>query len=975
MKRSGLCLILAATVAALLLPISGLQAQVLGTIQGTVTDEDGGALPGVSVTVSNDNTGVSRVVMTNELGRYNASRLQPGIYTVVAELDGLQPTRGEFLEVLTGQVVVINLSMVAGVEEIITVTSSSPLIETQRVASATYVGQQEIEALPISDRDFKEYAFLAPTVQNDPIRGFVTMSGQRGINTGMNIDGTDAKSAFFGYGRGGEATENDGLVIAQDSVQEFQIVTSGFSPESGSSGGGFINVVTKSGTNQLKGTAFYFFRDDGMATDLPASPLDKSRGNSDPTPVDTFDRKTYGGSIGGPIVRDRTHFFFSFDIVDRAVPFKDDFNTKGGYDAILAMEALIPGISLLVDGYTPNNDGIAAPDDVLGRTASGTFTRQVDNTVIFAKLNHQFSNSHSGSFRINYTDYDRISDFKDEESEKLEKTDSFVAEIVSIFGSNKINELRIQIASDDLTRASLRVGEPVEALVRFRDRDAGRDQVGKFDFLPIIAEEDKFQFQDSFSYIFGEHDLKFGVEYQKDDLAQVFKGSADGRYDFLSLDAFLANDAASVRIYYGDVTFPNYDEYQVTTALYAQDTWRANDNLTISYGFRWGKTDNPDGLTHIFPEGENIPDSSHLAPRLGFTYAPGNQGNHVIRGGAGVFYARTPTLLFASQVQENGLFPNFGRVIVSAGDPAFVPLGTPINNTNPPAGTIPSTSFVRPGYDDPKTFRTNLGYERQFADSWAAGVDVVYADGSDLQSNIDINRFLDHDEFGRPFNDPGRPDSSFNQIFVRESIGESEFKAITFSVRRRYTGKYQLQAHYTIASDKDTDSNERSATTVTVSDPSNIRYDYGYSERDVKNRLVVSGMVELVWGLRFSGIAEYRSGRPWSQFDGDVEFAYCGFGTLGFNCPDPRPVVNGKIVARNNKRSESVQRLDLRLSKLFRFADHYEVQLFAEAFNILDDNSFAVVGDQRDPAGDEFGLADRLVTTPRQYQFGFRFRF
>jgi hypothetical protein len=865
--------------------------------------------------------------------------------------------------------------MVAGVEEIITVTSSSPLIETKRAGAASYVGQQEIEALPISDRDFKEYAFLAPTVQNDTVRGFVTMSGQRGINTGMNIDGTDSKSAFFGYGSGGEATENDGLVVAQDSVQEFQIVTSGFNPEAGSSGGGFINVVTKSGTNELKGTAFYFFRDDSLAADLPASPLDKSRGNSDATPVDTFDRKTYGGSVGGPIVKDRTHFFFSFDKVDRSVPFKDDFNTKGGYDAILAMESEIPGISLLVDGYTPNNDGIAAPDPVNGRTASGTFTRDVDNSVLFGKLNHQFNDSHSGSLRINYTDYERLSDFKDEESKKTEVTNSIVAEVVSIFGSNKINEFRLQHATDDLDRLSLRVGEPVEALVRFRDRDAGRDQVGKFDFLPIIAEEEKFQIQNSFSYLFGEHDLKFGIEYQKDDLAQVFKGSADGRYDFQSMEDFLANNASNARIYYGDVTFPNYDEYQVTTAFYAQDTWRASDNLTLSYGFRYGKTDNPDGLTHIFPEGENIPDDTHWAPRLGFTYAPGDQGNHVIRGGAGVFYARTPTLLFASQVQENGLFPNFGRVNVQGDDAAFVPLGQQINNTNPPEGTIPSTSFVRPGYNDPKTERYNLGYERQFGEAWAGGVDLVFADGSNLQSNVETNRTQSYDEFGRPMYSSERPDDTFNQIFIRESIGTSEYTAATFSIRRRYTGKYQFQAHYTYAEDKDTDSNERSATSVTVSDPTNPKYDWGYSERDVKNRFVASGMYELPWGMRVSGIFEYRSGTPWNQFDGDVEFAYCGFGNLGFACTDPRPIVNGQIAPRNNKRSESIQRLDLRLSKLFEFGDRYQVQLFAEAFNILNENSFAVVGDQRDPATDEYAIADRLVTTPRQYQFGFRFRF
>jgi outer membrane receptor protein involved in Fe transport len=981
MKRPLLLAILAVAAAVFILPSSALEAQVFGSIRGVVTDDQGEPLPGVTVTATNDETGRSRTVVTNADGIYIAGQLEPGIYTLVAEMDGMQPTRGEFLEVFTAQVVEINLQMAAGIEEVITVTSQSPLVEVRRAGAATYISDDEVEALPISDRDFKEYALLAPTVQNDPVRGFVTMSGQRGINTGLNVDGTDYKSAFFGYGVGGEATENDGLVVAQDSVREFQVVNSATNAEYGASQGGFINVVTKAGTNDLKGTAFYFFRDDSMAADIPASPLDKSRGNSEDTPVDAFDRETFGGSVGGPIIRDRTHWFFSFDQVNRDVPFKRNLNVKGGYDAVLAMESQIPGISTLVDGFEPNNDGVAAPDPVNGRTASGNFTRSVDNLILFGKINHQFTANHSGSLRVNWTDYERISSFKDEESEKIEETTSWVGELVSIFGANKINEFRFQFADDQLDRLSLRVGEPVEAQIRFRGRDgAGSGEVGKFDFLPILVEEEKFQIQDNFSYIFGDHDLKFGINYQKDDLAQLFAGSKDGRYDFNTLEDFLNNDASVVRIYYGDVTYPNYDEAQVLTAIYAQDTWRVNDRLTVSYGIRYGETDNPDGLTHIFPEGVNIPDDDHFAPRFGFTYSPGDSGFNVIRGGFGYFYGRTPSLIFASQVQENGIFPNFGRVIVGSGDPAFVPLGQSINNENPPDGTIPSTSYVVPGYKDPETMRINLGYERQFGDTWAAGIDGIYAEGSNLQSNIDINRTMTYDEFGRPVYSPVRPDPNFNQIFIRDDIGESEYTAVTLSVRRRYTGRYQLQAHYTWSEDKDTDSNERSATSVTVSDMTNARYDWGFAERDITDRFLISGLVDLGWGFRLSGLAEYRSGRPWDPTDADADFVNCGFASLGFNCTNTRPVVNGKIVERNSGRNMSVERIDMRLSWLYEFGDRYQIELFGEVFNMLDENSweipFGFGGDnQRDPTNEEYGLEDSLITTPRQYQLGARFRF
>ena len=176
-------------------------------------------------------------------------------------------------------------------------------------------------------------------------------------------------------------------------------------------------------------------------------------------------------------------------------------------------------------------------------------------------------------------------------------------------------------------------------------------------------------------------------------MSQLFAGSKDGRYDFRSMEAFLDNDASAVRIYFGSVTFPNYDETQDVWGIFAQDSWRPNARLTVNYGLRWGKTDNPSGLEHVFDFARSIPDDDHISPRLGFTYQLDDEGRAVVRGGYGVFYGRTPTLLFASQVQENGIFPNYGRVTVSPGQVGFVPLGTPIDNENPPRETIPEIRF------------------------------------------------------------------------------------------------------------------------------------------------------------------------------------------------------------------------------------------------------------------------------------------
>lgn len=946
------------------------QGQVLGSIQGKVVDPDGGALPGATVEVSNTQTGETRVVVTNEQGFYKARSLQSGIYTLTASLDGFQTTRRERVQLLVGQTLDVNFELgVEDVSEVITVTSEAPLVETSRSSSASYVGQEEIEALPITGRDFKEFAFLTPTVVNDPVRGFITMSGQRGIYTGLNIDGTSAKSAFFGYGRGGEATENDGLVVAQDSVKEFQVITNGFAPEYGANGGGYVNVITRSGTNTTRGSAFYYYRDDSMAEDIPASPLDEFQGDFEPTPVDEFERENFGANLGGAFVKDKTHYFFSWDQAERSQPISRSLDTPGIWDLIMQRAETEPGFANLLDGYERRADG----------SARGTFLRDVTNTILFGKIDHQFSDSNSGTFRINYTDYERFSSFKDEESQKLEDTISAVGSLVSLIGDSSVNEARVQYAEDSLDRLSLRVGEPIEAQIRFRFGEF--DSVGKFDFLPIFVEEEKLQVQNNFSYLFGAHDLKFGVDYQRDNLAQLFAGSRDGRYDFNSAEDFLNNEASNVRIYFGDVTFPNYDETQELWGVYAQDSWRPNDQLTLNFGLRYNATINPDDLEHVFPVGRDIPDDTdNWAPRFGFAYALGDDGRDVIRGGIGLFYGRTPSLLFASQVQQNGLFPNYGRVNVQPGDTGFVPLGTPIDNENPPRETVVSPSFLAANFEDSETWRVNLGYERELGNNWSAGVDLLYADGENLQSNVDRNRTYVTDEFGRPIALPNRPNPEFNEIFVRESFGKSKYQAATLKLNKRFSGKYQLNAHYTWSEDRDTDSNERSATSVTSSFPNNPQYDWGFAERDVEHRYLVSGLVILPWEIKLSGIYEYRSGRRFDPTDASFDFVACGFTSLGFNCPNARPVdANGNVLERNAFQNESISRFDIRLTKAFSFGN-WELDLFAEVFNVFDENSYEVgfgftSDNERDPSSDTFGLGDFIVTTPRQIQIGARISF
>jgi hypothetical protein len=951
----------------LLMPSMVAAQTILGTVQGYVGDLDGRPLAGAEVSLLETATGARRSSRSDDRGFFTVKGLQPGLYRVATSYQGVKATRETDVPLGVAQILDVELRIdLAAVAADITVTGTPPLVETSRSGAASYIDSDQIRHLPIVGRDFKQFATLAATVQ-EGARGSVTMSGQREIYTGFSIDGADAKSAFFGYGLGGEATGNHGLVVAQESVREFQVVTSGFGVDRGRDGGGYVNVVTRSGTNDLKGSAFYFFRDESMVEDIPPSPLLVARGIGAAREPDEFERQNWGVSLGGPIRKDRTHFFFAWDQTRRTEPFVDNLQYRGAYDAILLRAQNEPAFTNLVDGYLPNEDGIPAPDPLLGRTATGLFLGSVDNLILFTKVGHQLSETHSLSLRYNFSDFEGDSTWKDD-LRLVERTDALVASLVSVLGSRSLNEARLQYVIDDLERLPLREGEPIQAQLWFRD--GGFDTVGKGVFGTKI-EETKVQLHDTFSRLVGEHDLDLGVDYQRDRAFQRFAPGGDGIYEFRSPEDFLANRAFRARFYFGEDTF---DEYQTLVGAYAQDTWRPSANLSLELGIRWDATFNPDDLEHLRPDARDIPDDrDNLAPRFGFAWSPGG-GRSVLRGGIGLFFARTPTLLFFNQVVQNGIFPNFGLQRVFPGQPGFVPLGEEVDNANPPSDLPLALSWVDPEFEDTETRRLSLGYERELSATWAGGVDLLYAEGKRLHANFDINRTVERlDEFGRPIYASARPDPDFGDFLIRRSIAESDYRAVTLSLRRRFSGRYSLQGHYTWSRDKDTDSNERSAFSVTVSNNDDIGYDRGLSDGDVEHRLVVTGRAELPAGLQLSGIVAYRSGIPWTPLDPENGLQ----NYPGGNGPDPRAVIDGVVAERNSRRNESIRKVDLRLSKLFA-AGRLEIEVFAEVFNLFDDHSFRVTGSRREPTSRSgepnpgFGIPSAPVSSQRQFQLGVR---
>jgi len=392
-------------------PIAEAQTQATGgTIQGIVTDPDGNALPGVTITVTSNETGRVRTTVTSATGSYRVPLLSSSMYTVKVELTGFQAMERSDVRVSIGSAMDVDMQMgLASVQEVLIVTGQAPLIETSKTQVSTTIDEIAIDSLPILGRNFTDFALLTPGAQIEGSRSTVSLSGQRGISTSINIDGSSDNSAFFGYQRGGTDSP---FTVSQESVKEFQVIVSGIMPEFGRSGGGLLNVVTKSGTNQWRGGAHFFLRDEALTSEDPF-------GNEQ----SEFSVKQFGGNIGGPIVRNEHFIFASVD----AQKFNTPYFVR--YDVTAAEQA---ALDAFIAQHRPTWD-----------IGQNTYSRTNDVIVPFVKADFGISDSTQLTVRGNYSTHETIGGGTDTSlqgntrstqsslGDQKEKTVSIIAQLTS----------------------------------------------------------------------------------------------------------------------------------------------------------------------------------------------------------------------------------------------------------------------------------------------------------------------------------------------------------------------------------------------------------------------------------------------------------------------------------------------------------------------------------------------------------------
>ncbi|HEX3129575.1 MAG TPA: carboxypeptidase regulatory-like domain-containing protein [Thermoanaerobaculia bacterium] len=940
-----------------------------GVIEGTVSDEGGGVLPGAAVTLRNTATNYEQVVTTGENGRFRGVLLPLGPYRITVTLDGYATLVREGLDLAVGQTINLPLTLKPGLEQEITVTGEAPVIETSRTEGAVRIDTRAIENLPNNGRNFLDYTKLTPgvTVVQGPDGDELSINGQKGIANNISVDGADFNNPFFGEQRGGQRPP---FTFNLESVQEVVVVADGAPAEFGRSSGGFVNVITKSGTNQIKGSGHAFYIDDSLSS-TPKNPDGSSAEEGD------FDRAQGGFTLGGPLVQDKVFYFIAAD-AQRSSRTKQTNPNR--------MDPRL--VSFLAS--------IGLPDE------NGPIERTDDAEVALAKIDWQASDKHLVTFRYSYTNSEQVNGTFDVDQwgrsangVEQDYSHAGTATVISTLSSNLLNEVRAQYAKEWRPRPYEGPNIPGQnrpfpdtAILFNDDFTPNGARWGMPFFLPVKYNDDRKQLTENLSYLRDDHSFKAGVEYNEVASSQTFVGFANGRFVFLTTSDFInyvnsngANGTVLLYLQQAGVGNTSAEEAGTQTirqrepAVYVQDTWKPRSNLTIDYGLRWEALDNPDVRTppsevffapfigqtrngQEFPSNGEIPDDYEMwQPRLGLSWVPDQAGKSVVRATAGVYHARLPALNLASTRSTNG---SLGQTLFRA-----TGVGTPPPYTQLLQGGAvdhPDVFVYDKDWQTPRTISTSLSYEREVWSDTAGLVKLNYA------KTDHITRFTNRNDprLGSPWS-TGLPPGGANGIATLttvESTAKSRYRGITLGLDKRLTGKYAYQVYYTWSKDKSDDDNERDPFTFRYADITQLDREYSYSDRDQRHRINAWALFRLPADLDLNLRYSYRSAQPKSIKADGTDAA----------TPQARINPDGSVTLRNlGRKDNEFNSLDLRLSRAFSLGN-MTLEPVVEVFNVFDEPNFLrpqvtelafnFDGTVRSGAGD-----------PRQIQVGLRLLF
>jgi outer membrane receptor protein involved in Fe transport len=923
---------------------------VTGSIQGSVVDGSGAVLPGVTVTVLNAATGATRVAVTDDRGLFAAELLPVGVYDVTAELTGFQTRKSEAVPLTVGQTVNLRLELgVAAVQETVTVTGASPVLEISRSQVSATVGSAAIASLPVNGRNFIDFVLLTPGVTKDVRGGDISFAGQRGTLNSLVVDGADNNNTFFGQTVGRTGSGRAPYQFSQEAVQEFQVNSSAYSAEYGRAGGAVINVVTKSGTNTFSGAIFEYYRDKQLNANNYVNEL---LGR----PKSPYHYNQFGGVLGGPIRRDRDFFFVNYD---------GQRNTQPNA-VFLNLPATVPG------------DPASQAAIATLQTKAGSWTRGQNQDVFLAKTDHQLTDRQRVTLRYNHQNFTGRNFENGGPQQSLEhtgdsqvRTRSFNGTLASVFGGSLFNEAKVQWARDE--EPGFANSENPEATI-FEGANTVLT-IGRNNFSPRETTITRWQAADTLTWVKGAHKVKGGVDVQFDDILNFFPGFFGGSYTFRSLASFNSGRPTGATELYqqnfqgagtsGAETNPNVREYSV----FLQDEWRLADGLTLNAGVRYDlmKTDappvhNPDAqLAAADIDTSRLDaDTNNVAPRLGLAWAPAGR-KIVARAGLGAFYGRTPSIMLGTAHSNNGI-----NIVSLTFRGDQVPTYPGTFSSLPSVGTAatPSIFFIDKDFANPRLIQGSAGIDWEVFANTTASATYLFVDGTQLPRSIDENlgsvsqvpytvvgsgQVINYPRYGTD-----RPFRNFARVISFESTAESRYNGVTFELNRRFGSGFQLRGAYTLGRVEDT---VPDATAVVpgnagddakyASDPRDFDADRTDGNNDQRHRVVVSGTLNtdrladafdgvarsLVGGWTLSAIVQAQSGQPYS--------ARVGAADLNNDGNTRNDLAPGTL--RNQFQLPGSTTVDLRVARDIRTGRAGRVTLIAEAFNLFNDDIISAV--------------------------------
>ena len=925
--------------------LAGIQSQATtGTIEGTLSDQTGAVLPDVNITLKNVETGIVRVLLTDDHGLFRAPLLLVGHYDVSAEGPGFSTFQRTGVELTVGQTVTMNIQLVvAGTAQAVSVTEDAPLVEITRTQVSSTVDDRAVANLPVNGRNFIDFVLLTPGVTRDVRAGDISFAGQRGTMNSLVIDGADNNNTFFGQATGRTGSGRAPFQFSQDAVKEFQVNSNGYSAEFGRAGGAVINVVTKSGTNDLHGTGFWFYRDKSLnANDVINKVAVPPRGRS------PYHFNQFGVSAGGPIVKDKGFFFFNYDGQRNTVQNIVFLNLPPVVPLDLPTQSAIQRLSPLAKSWNRTQN----QDTFLGK---GDWQATSDHRISL-RYNHQNYTGGGGEAGGPQNAFEHTGD-------SLVKTDTLNGSVSSILTSRLFNEFRAQYARDK------EPGEANSANPEATIFEGGQTvlTIGRNFFSPRETTIKRGQFADNVSFIAGLHNFKFGGDLNIDRILNFFPGNFSGSYRFNSLAGFTsgrptASGERYVQAFAGDgttgaTTKPNLAEF----AGFFQDDWRVNSRLTLNLGVRYDvqslaqpttKNPSPQLAAAGIDTSRIAVDKNNFAPRLGIAWRPAsNSEKLVVRAGYGIFFARTPSIMIGTAHSNNGLNV---QTITFTGNavPTY-----PNKFDSIPAGAappLPTIFFFDKNYVTPYTHQGNLAVEYGLTNDVAVTATYLVVRGVHLHRSHDINvgtpadatitvagegRTLTYKRFPSI-----RPFTAFDRIIAFESTANSVYHGLTIELTKRYSHNLQFKGAYTWSKVID-DAPDATAVVPQGSDdakyvqnPLNIRDDRAVGSNDQPHRLVISGVWDLRYAQDLASTVLKRVLEGWQLaaiFTAQSGQPYTGLVNADLNNDGNNRTDRAPDLGRNTFRIPATVSLDPRVTREVPVTERAKLQFIFEAFNIF----------------------------------------